>query len=291
MRGIVLAGGNGTRLYPFTKYTSKHLLPVYNKPMIYYPISTLVNAGIKDILIITRSRDIDSFRSMLEDSQYLGINIEYVIQDEPKGIAESFILAEHFIAEDNVALILGDNIFYDNSIGEKIKDLGKINGGHIFLYNVADPSNYGVAKFNGDMICKIIEKPKQYISNYCVTGLYLYDNSVIKKAKNLNPSLRGELEITDINNLYLEEESLKFYKLESDAYWFDTGNHESLLKASNCIASLEAENEVLIGSIELEAYLNGWVSKEFFFDNYATKLDGYSRGLLNRVKKDHSKFL
>lgn len=257
MKGIVLAGGYGTRLLPLTSYTSKQLLPVYDKPMIYYSVSTLIKLNISDILIICRSRDIDSFQKLFLDGSQLGLDISYKIQDEPRGIAEAFIIGEDFIGDEKVALILGDNIFFGENFEATLKD-NHFNDfqNYIFGCKVDNPNQYGVAKFddNGNLI-NIVEKPKDSPSNVAITGLYIYCNDVIKIAKSLQPSEgRGELEITDINNAYLAKKNLNIIDIGKDSVWFDSGTHESLILSASKIKHYEEMNNIKIGSVEVEAF-------------------------------------
>ncbi len=240
MKGIILAGGAGTRLHPLTKITSKQLLPIYDKPMIYYPLETLMDGGIKDILIISDPINIGNFVRLLGSGKDFGIKITYEVQDKPEGLAQAFLIGENFIAKDNVTMILGDNLFVGdgNFLDDAIKSFKE--GGRVFAKQVPDPERFGVVKFDKDMkAIKIVEKPKEHLSDYAVTGLYIYDNTIIEKTKNLKPSDRGELEITDINNLYLKEGKLDVRLYEH--YWLDTGTFEALLEASNKIASLRNE--------------------------------------------------
>jgi len=264
MKGIILAGGSGTRLYPITNVISKQILPVYDKPMIYYPLSVLMLAGIKDILIISTPRDLPVFRNLLGDGTSLGIKFSYAEQPHPGGLAQAFIIGEEFIGNDPVCMILGDNIFYGHRFGEILLETARLEkGACIFGYYVTDPQRYGVVEFNSKMEpVSIEEKPLQPKSNYAVTGLYFYDNSVVKKAKLLKPSARGELEITDINRLYLEEGTLKLRLLGRGMAWLDTGTCESLLQASNFIATLEQRQGLKASCIEEIAYKRGFISRE-----------------------------
>lgn len=255
MKGIVLAGGSGSRLFPVTKYISKQLLPVYNKPMIFYPLSTLINSGIKDILIITTSKDYCKFKELLGSGSKLGLNvsIEYRIQNKPNGIAEAFLIGEDFISNDSVTLILGDNLFFGKNVIEGLKIAQKRNfGATIFTFRVKEPEQYGVINYSYDGFIKSIEeKPKNPKSNWAVTGLYVYDNTVIEKAKQLKPSLRNELEITDINNMYLQEKQLFVEKLKEGNIWFDMGTFESLLAASNFVQAIEQRQGYEIGNFKV----------------------------------------
>lgn len=264
MKGIILAGGLGTRLYPLTKSISKQILPIYDKPMIYYPLSILMLAGIKEILIISTPRDIKLFKTLLSDGKQLGIKLKYKIQEEPKGLAQAFILGEKFIGKDNVALILGDNIFYGNDIVSKIENATKIKeGAIIFGYKVDNPNNFGVVEFDEKFnVISIEEKPKAPKSNYAIPGLYFYDNNVIQIAKNVSPSERGELEITSVNNEYLKMKKLKVELLNRGITWLDTGTCSSLQDASNFILTVQKMQGVYIGCIEEIAYIKGYIDKE-----------------------------
>ncbi len=262
MKGIILAGGNGTRLYPITRAISKQLLPVYDKPMIYYPLSTLMLAGIKDILIISTPYALPSFEELLGNGSNLGIDISYAFQAAPKGIAESFIIGEKFIAKDDICLILGDNIFYGHNLSVILKEAAKQrNGATILGYFIKDPQRYGVIEFDEDFdVLSITEKPKKPKSNYVVTGLYFYDNAVIKIAKNLQPSSRGELEITDINNEYLKKKKLKVKLLGRGYAWLDMGTYDSLIEASIFIKTIEERQGLKVGCIEEIAYRMGYIN-------------------------------
>ncbi|WP_270940150.1 glucose-1-phosphate thymidylyltransferase RfbA [Romboutsia lituseburensis] len=264
MKGIILAGGLGTRLYPLTKSISKQILPIYDKPMIYYPLSILMLAGIKEILIISTPRDIKLFKTLLSDGKQLGIKLKYKIQEEPKGLAQAFILGEKFIGKDNVALILGDNIFYGNDIVSKIENATKIKeGAIIFGYKVDNPNNFGVVEFDEKFnVVSIEEKPKVPKSNYAIPGLYFYDNNVIQIAKNVSPSERGELEITSVNNEYLKMKKLKVELLNRGITWLDTGTCSSLQDASNFILTVQKMQGIYIGCIEEIAYKKGYIDKE-----------------------------
>ncbi len=267
MKGIVLAGGSGTRLYPLTRVTSKQLLPVYDKPMIYYPLSVLMSAGIRDILIISTPDDTPRFESLLGDGHQFGINLSYEIQPSPDGLAQAFTIGADFIGDDCVAMVLGDNIFTGHSLGYKLKQAVKNaeeNGGAtVFGYYVEDPERFGIVEFDEEWhAISIEEKPKQPKSNYCVTGLYFYDNDVVEFARNLKPSARGELEITDLNRVYLEAGRLNVDILGQGFTWLDTGTHESLFDAGNFIKTFEQHQHRKIGCLEDIAYNNGWISRE-----------------------------
>lgn len=263
MKGIILAGGKATRLYPITKGVCKQLLPIYDKPMIYYPLSVLMLAGIKDILIISTPKDLPRFRDLLGDGSSLGIKLSYTVQDEPKGIAQSFILGEDFIGKESVCLILGDNIFYGFNLGEILRNSAKLkNGAVVFGYSVKDPSRYGVIEFNKK--CKVVsieEKPKKPKSNWVVSGLYFYDNKVVDIAKKLKPSRRGELEITSINNEYIKKGKLKVQFLGRGHAWLDTGTPESLIEASFFIKTIEDRQGMKIGCPEEVAYRMGYINR------------------------------
>ena len=264
MKGIILAGGSGTRLYPITSSISKQMLPVYDKPMIYYPLSTLMLAGIREILIISTPRDLPGFRNLLGDGKSLGLSFSYIEQPSPDGLAQAFILGDKFIGNDTVCMILGDNIFYGHGFGDVLLGTAKISkGACVFGYYVTDPERYGVVEFdNNRKAISIEEKPSQPGSNYAVTGLYFYDNSVVKKAKSLNPSERGELEITDLNRLYLKEGTLEVKLMGRGMAWLDTGTYESLLQASNFIATLEQRQGLKASCIEEIALKRGFITKE-----------------------------
>ena len=264
MKGIVLAGGSGTRLHPITKAISKQLLPVYDKPMIYYPLSVLMLAGIKEILIITTPHDIDAFRKLLGDGSDFGVSFSYEIQSLPNGIAEAFIIGESFIGKDSVALILGDNIFYGQGFTPMLKSAaGLENGARIFGYKVKDPKQFGVIDFDDKMnVLSIEEKPDRPKSNYAVTGLYFYDNNVIKMAKSIKPSKRGELEITSLNNMYLQRKDISVEVLGRGFAWLDTGTHDSLLEAGSFVQTLEHRQGIKIACLEEIALNNEWLTYE-----------------------------
>jgi glucose-1-phosphate thymidylyltransferase len=263
MKGIILAGGSGTRLYPITSTISKQMLPVYDKPMIYYPLSVLMLAGIREILIISTPRDLPGFRNLLGDGIPLGMNFSYVEQPSPDGLAQAFILGEKFIGKDPVCMILGDNIFYGHGFGEALMKTAKLKkGACVFGYYVTDPERYGVVEFdNTKKVISIEEKPAIPKSNYAVTGLYFYDNSVVNKAKSLKPSSRGELEITDLNRVYLEEGTLEIKLMGRGMAWLDTGTYDSLLQAANFIATLEQRQGLKASCIEEIAFKRGFINK------------------------------
>ncbi len=267
MKGIILAGGSGTRLYPLTKVTSKQLLPIYDKPMIYYPMSVLMNAGIRDILIISTPQDLPRFEDLLGDGSQYGVNLSYAEQPSPDGLAQAFIIGADFIGTDCVAMILGDNIFSGHGLKKRLKaayqNAEAGNGATIFGYYVDDPERFGIVEFDKEgRAVSIEEKPANPKSNYCVTGLYFYDNRVVEYAKNLKPSARGELEITDLNRIYLENGDLNVELLGQGFTWLDTGTHESLADATNFVKTVEQHQHRKIACLEEIAYLNGWISKE-----------------------------
>ncbi len=264
MKGIILAGGSGTRLYPITTAISKQLLPVYDKPMIYYPLSVLMLAGIREILIISTPRDLPSFRNLLGDGRSVGLEFSYIEQPSPDGLAQAFILGDKFIGSDTVCMILGDNIFYGHGFGDVLLNTAKLNNGAcVFGYYVTDPERYGVVEFDSKgKAVTIEEKPANPRSNYAVTGLYFYDNSVVSKARSLKPSARGELEITDMNRIYLEEGTLTVRLMGRGMAWLDTGTCESLLQASNFIATLEQRQSLKASCIEEIAYKRGFINKD-----------------------------
>ena len=267
MKGIVLAGGSGTRLYPLTKVTSKQLLPIYDKPMIYYPMSVLMSAGIRDILIISTPQDLPRFKELLEDGHRFGVNLSYAEQPSPDGLAQAFIIGEEFIGDDCVAMVLGDNIFSGHGLKHRLRNAvqnaqsGK--GATVFGYYVDDPERFGIVEFDEKgYAISIEEKPQFPKSNYCVTGLYFYDNRVVEYAKGLKPSKRGELEITDLNRIYLDQGELNVELLGQGFTWLDTGTHESLVEATNFVKTVEAHQNRKIGCLEDIAYMNGWISRE-----------------------------
>ena len=264
MKGIILAGGSGTRLYPLTKAISKQIMPVYDKPMIYYPLSILMLSNIREILIISTNRDMPVFEELLGNGKQLGLNIQYKVQENPNGIAEAFILGEEFIGDDSVALILGDNIFYGHGLSGILEESSQLkNGAHIFAYPVTDPKSYGVVEFDHEgSVISLEEKPEKPKSKYAIPGLYFYDNTIVAKAKKLKPSDRNELEITDINNLYLNEGALKAMDLGRGMTWFDTGTHDALLEASNYVEAVQNRQGFYIACIEEIAYTKKWITVE-----------------------------
>ena len=284
MKGIILAGGVGSRLFPLTAVTSKQLLPVYNKPMIYYPLTTLMLAGIQDILIISTPDDLPRFQNLLGDGKKFGINLCYAEQPSPNGIAQAFLIGETFISNESCALILGDNIFYGAGLGELLHNATQNrNGATIFVYHVENPERYGVIEFNKDMTpIAIVEKPKQPKSHYAVTGLYFYDNNVCNLAKDLKPSSRNELEITDLNCRYLEQRQLNVKMLGRGYTWLDVGTPESLLDASNFIRIIEERQNIIIASPEEIAFVNGWIDKK----DLIRSVDKYDNSKYGRYLKN-----
>ena len=281
MKGIILAGGSGTRLHPLTIAVSKQLMPVYDKPMIYYPLSTLMSAGIKDILIISTAKDLPLFEQLLGNGKNLGCNFQYAIQENPNGLAEAFIIGEDFIGDDKVALILGDNIFYGSGLDELLQSNNNPDGGVIYAYHVHDPERYGVVEFdeNGKAI-SIEEKPKKPKSRYAVPGIYFYDNEVVEIAKNIKPSDRGELEITDVNNAYLTKGKLSVSILDKGTAWLDTGTFKSLMQASNFVEAIEERQGLKVGAIEEVAYKMGYITKEEMKKQVKSLLkSGYAKNL------------
>ena len=263
MKGIILAGGSGTRLYPLTQVVSKQLMPVYDKPMIYYPLGTLMSAGINEILIISTAHDLDRFRMLLGDGKKFGCTFEYAVQEQPNGLAEAFLIGEAFIGQDKVALILGDNIFYGSGLSELLKNNSDPDGGIIFAYHVQDPERYGVVEFdNQNQVISIEEKPTRPKSNFAVPGIYFYDNDVVQIAKEIAPSDRGELEITDVNKRYLKGGKLKVQILDKGTAWLDTGTFNSLMQASQFVQVIEERQGLKIGCIEEIAYKQGFINKK-----------------------------
>jgi glucose-1-phosphate thymidylyltransferase len=286
MKGIILAGGSGTRLHPLTLAVSKQLMPVYNKPMIYYPLSTLMIAGIREILIITTPHDQKAFQTLLGDGSQWGCNFEYCIQEVPNGLAQAFVLGEKFIGDDKVALVLGDNIFFGTGMGDLLRNSQDPEGGLVFAYHVSDPERYGVVDFDKEMNAKSIEeKPENPKSNYAVPGLYFYDNQVVEIAKNLKPSPRGEYEITDINKIYLERGELKVQILERGTAWLDTGTFQSLMQASSYVETIEQRQGMGVGCVEAVSFSRGFIDAAQL-EKLAQPLlkSGYGNYLMSIVK-------
>tara|TARA_R100001377_G_scaffold76928_1_gene54001 strand:- start:2493 stop:3356 length:864 start_codon:yes stop_codon:yes gene_type:complete len=287
MKGIILAGGSGTRLHPLTLSVSKQLMPVYDKPMIYYPLSTLMYAGIHEILIISTPKDLPLFKDLLGDGKKFGCTFEYAVQEHPNGLAEAFLIAENFIQKDKVALILGDNIFYGSGLAKLLQSNNNPDGGIIYAYRVNDPERYGVVDFNDEgQVMSIEEKPEKPKSNYAVPGIYFYDNSVIEVAKNIKPSHRGELEITDVNKAYLEQGKLSVSILDRGTAWLDTGTFDSLMQAAQFVEVIEQRQGLKIGSIEAAAFEMGYISEDQFRSLAEPLLkSGYGINLLDMLNK------
>lgn len=287
MKGIVLAGGSGTRLHPLTLSVSKQLMPIYDKPMIYYPVSTLIWSGIREILIISTPHDLPLFKKLLGDGSKIGCKFEYAIQEAPNGLAEAFIIGEKFIGNDKVALILGDNIFYGSGLAKLLQSNNNPEGGIIYAYHVQDPERYGVVEFNDNgKVISIEEKPEKPKSNYAVPGIYFYDNDVVDIAKNIQPSTRGELEITDINREYLKKKKLKVSILDKGTAWLDTGTFNSLMQASQFVQVIEERQGLKIGAIEEAAYKMGFISGEELKNAAEPYLkSGYGKNLLAILEK------
>ncbi len=288
MKGIILAGGSGTRLHPLTKVLSKQLMPIYDKPMIYYPLSTLMHAGIREILIISTPEHLPLFKQLLGDGSHLGCDFQYAVQDAPNGLAEAFIIGADFVGDDKVALILGDNIFYGTGLSDLLKSNNNPDGGIVYAYHVNDPERYGVVNFDKEgKALSIEEKPEKPKSNYAVPGVYFYDNTVINIAKNIKPSHRGELEITDINKEYLKQGKLQVSILDKGTAWLDTGTFNSLMQASQFVQVIEERQGLKIGAIEEAAYSSGFITKQQLID-LATPLlkSGYGAHLISLVNQE-----
>ncbi|WP_431061052.1 glucose-1-phosphate thymidylyltransferase RfbA [Weissella paramesenteroides] len=289
MKGIILAGGSGTRLYPITKATSKQLVPIYDKPMIYYPMSVLMLAGIKDILLISTPEYIGQFKDLFDNGQELGLNIQYAVQNEPRGLADAFIVGADFIGSDTVALVLGDNIFYGAGLSQQLQEAAaKTTGATVFGYQVKDPERFGVVEFDGDgKALSIVEKPEHPKSNYAVTGLYFYDNDVVKIAANVQPSDRGEIEISDINQAYLDRGDLDVQVMGRGYAWLDTGTHDSLLEASSFIATIQKQQNLKVASLEEIAYRMGYIdAKQLETLAQSLKKNDYGQYLLRIVEEE-----
>lgn len=289
MKGIILAGGSGTRLYPITKATSKQLVPIYDKPMIYYPMSVLMLAGIKDILLISTPEYIGQFEELFGNGQELGLNIQYAIQKEPRGLADAFIVGADFIGDDTVALVLGDNIFYGAGLSQQLQEAAaKTTGATVFGYQVKDPERFGVVEFDGEgKALSIVEKPEKPKSNYAVTGLYFYDNDVVKLAANVQPSNRGEIEISDINQAYLDRGDLDVQVMGRGYAWLDTGTHDSLLEASSFIATIQKQQNLKVASLEEIAYRMGYIDVKQLEDlAQPLKKNDYGQYLLRIVEEE-----
>lgn len=289
MKGIILAGGSGTRLYPLTKATSKQLMPVYDKPMIYYPMSTLMLAGINEILIISTPQDTPRFENLFSDGHELGIHIEYAVQESPDGLAQAFIIGEEFIGDDSVCLVLGDNIYYGDGLSRMLQRAAKkTEGATVFGYHVNDPERFGVVEFDDEMrAVSIEEKPEKPKSHYAVTGLYFYDNDVVEIAKNIQPSERGELEITDVNKEYLKRNKLSVEVMSRGFAWLDTGTHESLLEASTFISTIEKRQNLKVACLEEISYRMGYITKENLIElAQPLKKNQYGQYLLRLAKED-----
>ena len=287
MKGIVLAGGSGTRLYPITKAISKQINPIYDKPMIYYPLSILMLAGIREILIISTPRDLPLFKELLGSGEDFGVRFEYEIQEQPNGLAEAFIIGEKFIDNDSCALVLGDNIFYGHGLTGMLKEAeARKEGATIFGYYVTNPQDFGVVEFDEDgKVISLEEKPQNPKSNYAVPGLYFYDNTVVEKAKRVKPSKRGELEITSINEMYLQEEKLHVVNFGRGMAWLDTGTHDALLEAANFVKTIQSRQGVMVACLEEIAYRNGWISKEKVLELAKPLMKSkYGEYLVNLVK-------